>query len=146
MAFNPQFLFISALQEAINRRTARRIETLRELSASIIEEQSTGAGRHGLRRFRRRIRYVYLLNIQIFTRKFGMNFLMNLLYSLGVIGILAVGGWLMLQDRTDAGTIVAFISGLNRMNVPWRDLMNWFRDLTNAGTKYRLIAAKLAKA
>jgi hypothetical protein len=31
------------------------------------------------------------------------------------------------------------------MNSPWRDLMNWFRDLTNAGTKYRLIAAELGK-
>lgn len=142
--FSPQFLFISALQEAINRRTARRIETLRELSASIIEEQSTGAGLHGLRRFRRRIRYVYLLNIQIFTRKFGMNFLMNLLYSLGVIGILAVGGWLVLNGRTEVGTIVAFISGVARMNTPWRDLMTWFRELSNAGTKYRLIVKALA--
>jgi ABC-type bacteriocin/lantibiotic exporter with double-glycine peptidase domain len=70
---------------------------------------------------------------------------MNLLYSLGVIGILAVGGWLVLNDRTQVGTIVAFISGLNRMNSPWRDLMNWFRDLTNAGTKYRMIAAELGK-
>jgi ABC-type bacteriocin/lantibiotic exporter with double-glycine peptidase domain len=62
-----------------------------------------------------------------------------------VIGILAVGSWLVLQGRTEVGTIVAFISGLNRMNAPWRDLMNWFRDLTNAGTKYRLIAAELHK-
>jgi ABC-type bacteriocin/lantibiotic exporter with double-glycine peptidase domain len=78
-------------------------------------------------------------------RKFGINFLMNLLYSLGVIGILAVGSWLVLHERTDVGTIVAFLSGLSRMNAPWRDLMNWFRDLTNAGTKYRLIAAELGK-
>jgi hypothetical protein len=50
-----------------------------------------------------------------------------------------------LHERTDVGTIVAFLSGLSRMNAPWRDLMNWFRDLTNAGTKYRLIAAELGK-
>jgi ABC-type bacteriocin/lantibiotic exporter with double-glycine peptidase domain len=143
--FSPQFLFISALQEAINRRTARRIETLRALSASIIEEQSGDTGLVGLRRFRRRIRYVYLLNIQIFTRKFGMNFLMNLLYSLGVIGILAVGGWLVLNDRTEVGTIVAFISGVARMNTPWRDLMTWFRELSNAGTKFRLIVKALGR-
>jgi ABC-type bacteriocin/lantibiotic exporter with double-glycine peptidase domain len=62
-----------------------------------------------------------------------------------VIGILAVGSWLVLHERTDVGTIVAFLSGLSRMNAPWRDLMNWFRDLTNAGTKYRLIAAELGK-
>jgi len=142
----PQLLFIPTLQESINRRTQRRIETLRALSAAIVEEAANGAGTAKHYTYRRRIGFVYLLNVQIFMRKFGINFMMNLLYSLGVIGILAVGGWLMLQDRTDAGTIVAFISGLNRMNVPWRDLMNWFRDLTNAGTKCRLIAAKLAKA
>lgn len=81
--------------------------------------------------------------MQIFIRKFGINFLMNLLYTLGVIGILVVGGWLVLHERTEVGTIVAFVSGLNRVNAPWRDLMNWFRDLTNAGTKYRLIAERL---
>jgi ABC-type bacteriocin/lantibiotic exporter with double-glycine peptidase domain len=143
--FCPQLLFIPALQEAINRRTQRRIETLRALSIAIVDE---AAARQGVRKrhvFRRRIGFVYLLNVQIFVRKFGINFLMNLLYSLGVIGILAVGSWLVLQGRTEVGTIVAFISGLNRMNAPWRDLMNWFRDLTNAGTKYRLIAAELHK-
>ena len=145
LMFSPQLLFIPALQEAINRRTKRRIETLRAVSVAIVREAADGGGAQNRQAYRRRIGYVYLLNVQIFIRKFGINFLMNLLYSLGVIGILAVGGWLVLNGRTEVGTIVAFISGLNRMNAPWRDLMNWFRDLTNAGTKYRLIAAELGK-
>jgi ABC-type multidrug transport system fused ATPase/permease subunit len=145
LMFCPQLLFIPPLQEAINRRTETRIETFRALSADMVKEAGSGADTGKHHRFRRRIALIYLLNVQIFIRKFGINFLMNLLYSLGVIGILAVGGWLVLNDRTEVGTIVAFISGLNRMNVPWRDLMNWFRDLTNAGTKYRLIAAELGK-
>jgi ABC-type bacteriocin/lantibiotic exporter with double-glycine peptidase domain len=41
------------------------------------------------------------------------------------------------------GTVVAFISGLNRMNDPWGDLVNYFRDLTNVGVKYQLIAEVL---
>jgi len=145
LMFSPQLLFIPTLQEAINRRTQRRIKTLRAVSAAIVDEAAAGASAPKRHTFRRRIGFVYLLNVQIFIRKFGINFLMNLLYSLGVIGILAVGGWLVLNDRTQVGTIVAFISGLNRMNSPWRDLMNWFRDLTNAGTKYRMIAAELRK-
>jgi ABC-type bacteriocin/lantibiotic exporter with double-glycine peptidase domain len=84
--------------------------------------------------------------MQIFVRKYGMNFLMNLLYTLGVIGILAVGSWLLLQGRTEVGTIVAFISGLGRMNGPWGELVNYFRDLTNAGLKYRMIATALDSA
>ncbi len=146
LMFSPQLLFIPTLQEAINRRTQRRIETLRAVSVAIVDEAVDGASAPRQHAYRRRIGYVYLLNVQIFIRKFGINFLMNLLYSLGVIGILAVGGWLVLNDRTQVGTIVAFISGLNRMNSPWRDLMNWFRDLTNAGTKYRMIAEQIGKA
>ena len=145
LMFSPQLLFIPALQEAINRRTKRRIETLRAVSAAIVREAADGARAPGRHVYRQRIAYVYLLNVQIFIRKFGINFLMNLLFSLGVIGILAVGGWLVLNDRTQVGTIVAFISGVNRMNAPWGDLINWFRELTNAGTKYRLIAAELGK-
>jgi len=140
--FCPQLLFIPALQEAINRRTERRIETLRALSVDIVGAAQQSGGRAG-RAFVRRVAFVYMLNMQIFVRKFGINFLMNLLYSLGVIGILVVGGWLVLQQRTEVGTIVAFISGLSRMNAPWRDLMTWFRELTNAATKYRLIARQL---
>jgi ABC-type multidrug transport system fused ATPase/permease subunit len=145
LMFCPQLIFIPALQDAINRRTERRIETLRELSASIVDEAAQRSNAVTHRLFRRRIGFVYLLNVQIFVRKFGINFLMNLLYTMGVIGILGVGSWLVLQGRTEVGTIVAFISGLARMNAPWRDLMNWFRDLSNAGTKYRLIAAALGE-
>lgn len=143
LMFCPQLLFIPFLQEAINRRTRRRIETLRALSVDIVNEGPDGAGRRARKTFRRRVGFVYLLNMQIFVRKFGINFLMNLLFSLSVVGILAVGGWLLLHGRTEVGTIVAFISGLNRMNDPWRDLVNYFRDMTNASTKYRLIADKL---
>jgi ABC-type multidrug transport system fused ATPase/permease subunit len=145
LLFCPQFLFIPLLQEAINRRTRLRIETLRALSVDIISETANPAEARKEKTYRDRISDVYQLNMEIFRRKFGMNFLMNLLYHLGIIGILSVGGWLLLQGRTEVGTVVAFISGLSRMNDPWGDLVNYFRDLTNAGVKYRMIAAALDK-
>jgi ABC-type multidrug transport system fused ATPase/permease subunit len=143
LIFCPQLLFIPFLQKAINLLTKRRIERLRALSVDIVNEEADGARERTNKTFRRRIRDVYRLNMQIFLRKFGMNFLMNLLYTLGVIGILAVGSWLLLQRRTEVGTIVAFISGLTRMNDPWGNLVNYFRDLTNAGLKYHMITAEL---
>ena len=143
LIFCPQLLFIPFLQNAINRRTKQRIEKLRGLSVDIVDDTPDAGRERTKRTFRRRIKDVYRLNIEIYQRKFGMNFLMNLLYTLGVIGILAVGGWLLLQGKTEVGTIVAFISGLSRMNGPWGDLVNYFRDLTNTGIKYRMIAAEL---
>jgi len=143
LIFCPQLLFIPFLQEAINRRTKRRIETMRALSVDIVNEAADRAGARTPETFRQRIANVYRLNMQIFVRKYGMNFLMNLLHQVGIIGILAVGGWLVLQGKTEVGTIVAFISGLSRMNDPWNDLVDFFRNLSNTGLKYRMIAAEL---
>lgn len=143
MIFSPQLLFIPFLQKAINVRTKQRIERLRDVSVDIVNEGEDDSSKDSKEMFLRRIKDVYRLNMQILLRKFGMTFLMNLLYTLGVIGILAVGTWLLLQGRTQVGTIVAFISGLALMNDPWRDLVNYFRDVTNAGLKYRMIDAEL---
>jgi ABC-type bacteriocin/lantibiotic exporter with double-glycine peptidase domain len=143
LIFLPQLLFIPFLQDAINQRTKRRIKKLRAMSVDIVSEEGPGEKPGAKRTFRQRVRDVYKLNMEIYVRKYGMNFLMNLLYTFGVIGILAVGGWLLLQGRTEVGTIVAFISGLSKMNGPWGELVNYFRDLTNAGLKFRLIATAL---
>ena len=145
LLFCPQVLFIPLLQEAINRRTRVRIETLRALSVDMIGETTDPGAVQKEQTYRHRISEVYRLNLEIFRRKFGMNFLMNLLYHLGVIGILSVGGWLLLHGKTEVGTVVAFISGLSRMNDPWGALVDYFRDLTNVGVKYRMIAAALDK-
>ena len=145
LIFCPQMLFIPLLQGAINRRTKRRIETMRALSVDIVDEAAERGGVRTHETFRQRIANVYRLNMQIFVRKYGMNFLMNLLHQVGVVGILAVGGWLVLQGKTEVGTIVAFISGLARMNDPWNDLVDFFRNLTNTGLKFRMITAELEK-
>ena len=86
---------------------------------------------------------VYSLNMQIYRRKYAMNFLINLLYHFGTVGILFVGGWFVMRGKTEVGTVVAFISGLTKVNDPWNDLVTFFRDMTNARVKYQLIAKVL---
>jgi hypothetical protein len=58
----------------------------------------------------------------------------------------ALGGWCVLQGRIELGTVVAFISGLAKVNDPWGDLVNWFRDMTVNRVKYRLVADVLQRA
>ena len=38
---------------------------------------------------------------------------------------------------------VAFISGVGRLNDPWGDLVNYFRDLSLTQVKYRLVADRV---
>jgi ABC-type bacteriocin/lantibiotic exporter with double-glycine peptidase domain len=127
------------LQAAINRRTTARIKVLRALSVDIVKVAADSAETADERKYDRQVDKLYGLNMQIFRRKFSMTFLMNLMYHLGTIGILTVGSWLVLQGKTEIGTIVAFISGISRMNDPWGDLVNYFRDLTNTGVRFRMI-------
>jgi ABC-type bacteriocin/lantibiotic exporter with double-glycine peptidase domain len=132
----PQFFFIPLLQAAINRRTEKRIRTLRTMAVEAIDKGKAGGVE---RTYRDRVARVYRLNMEIYRRKFGMTFLMNFIHQLGVIGVLSVGSWFLLRGEIEVGTVVAFISGLTRTNDPWNDLVDFFRELTNAGVKYRLI-------
>ncbi len=143
LLFGPQLLFVPLLQFAINRRTALRIKILRALSVDFVKEASDQQTGRGEAVFKRDVGRVYDLNMQIFRRKFGMNFLMNLLHHTAIAGVLLIGGLFVIRGQTEIGTVVAFISGLSRLNDPWGDLVNYFRDLTNAGVKFKLIESAL---
>lgn len=141
--FVPQCMFVPMVQNAINRRTEERIKTMRELSADIIAETAEGVVERENRAYQQRVGRIYSLNMAIYRRKYSMNFVINLLYHLGLIGILLVGGWFVMRREIEAGTVVAFISGLTKVNSPWNDLVTFFRDMTNARIKYQLIAKVL---
>ncbi len=137
---SPQFVFVPLMQRAINKRAAARIVILRGVSVAIVEHPAA----FGSPKQRRRFDAAFELNMGIYKLKFSMNFLMNFMRQLGICGILALGGWLVVNGRTEIGTVVAFISGLAEINDPWGDLVTWFRDMRVASVKYRLIAEAVA--
>jgi ABC-type multidrug transport system fused ATPase/permease subunit len=129
--FLPQLVFVPLMQHAMNRRTGARVWLLRQIGAGMI------AGRP---RDEVRIDRVFQLDMRIFQLKFTMNFLMNLCSHLQIVAALLLGGWWVLQDQLEIGGIVAFISGLGRLNDPWGDLINYFRELSVSRVKFRLLA------
>jgi ABC-type multidrug transport system fused ATPase/permease subunit len=135
--FSPQLVFVPLLQNAINRRAAERIRTLRNVSGEIV---GAAAGDAALAEVQSgRIDHVFRLDMGIYKLKFSMNFLMNLMHHMGVAGALGVGGWLAAQGRIEVGTVVAFISGLAKVNDPWGDIVNWFRTMTECSMRYRMV-------
>jgi ABC-type multidrug transport system fused ATPase/permease subunit len=131
--FLPQFVFVPLLQTAVNRRTGDRIKVLRQLGIAMIN-RSDGADDE------RRIEQAFALDMGIFKLKFTMNFLMNICNHLQIVSALLVGGWWVYTQRLEIGGIVAFISGIARLNDPWGDLVNYFRDVNVTQIKYRLLA------
>lgn len=134
--FLPQLLFVPLMQRAINRRSAARIWMLRGLSISLVARDDEKS-RH--RRDESRIDHIFSVNMGIYRLKFSMNFLMNLCNHLQIVVGLLLGGWYVLQGDLAVGGIVAYISGIGRLNDPWGDLVNYFRDASVNSVKYNLI-------
>ena len=64
--------------------------------------------------------------------------------AVGKVGILFLGGWLVLRGQSDVGTVVASLTGLTRIEGPWRDLVSFFRSASTVRVKYELLAGALA--
>jgi ABC-type bacteriocin/lantibiotic exporter with double-glycine peptidase domain len=111
---SPQFVFVPLMQRAINKRATARIVILRGVSVAIVENPAT----FGDRKQRQRFDTAFELNMGIYMLKFSMNFLMNFMRQLGIGGILLLGGWLVVNGRTQVGTVVAFISRPRRNQRP----------------------------
>jgi ABC-type bacteriocin/lantibiotic exporter with double-glycine peptidase domain len=76
----------------------------------------------------------------IFKLKFSMNFLMNFCSHLQIVAALLIGGWMVHTDQLQVGGVVAFISAIARLNDPWGDLVNYFRDFSVTQVKFQLVA------
>jgi ABC-type multidrug transport system fused ATPase/permease subunit len=135
--FVPQLVFVPLMQKAIIERTAARVQVLRGLSISIVEapkRESRDRVEQGP------IQRVFELDMGIFKLKFTMNFLMNFCNHLQRVAALLLGGWYVLNGQLEVGGVVAFISGVDKLNDPWGDLVNYFRDFSVAHVKYRLVS------
>ncbi|WP_454818381.1 ABC transporter transmembrane domain-containing protein [Labrys neptuniae] len=144
LVFLPQCFLVPLIQGAINRRVGARIWVLRKISVMLVDtaerDETTNHSQS------RRVDQVFRLNMSIFRLKFVLNFAMNWLNSLGTAIILGIGGYLVVQGRTEIGTVVAFVSGLAKINDPWSDLVNWYRDYRVIQARYRLVASAMRNA
>lgn len=138
LVFSPQLIFVPLMQRAINRRVASRVQVLREISSGLIDP---GHERRHAMSQAQRMEVVFTLNMGIYKLKFTMNFLMNLMHHIGVAVVLGVGGWYATTGQIQVGTVVAFIAGLAKVNDPWGDIVNWYREATVNGVKYRMVVA-----
>jgi ABC-type bacteriocin/lantibiotic exporter with double-glycine peptidase domain len=134
--FLPQWVFVPLLQGAINRRARERIVIKRDISGAIADGrlEADPSSEDGP------IQRIFALNMGIYRLKYAMNLLMNLMHHLSVAVALCVGGWMVMDGRIEVGTVVAVVSGLGKLNDPWGDLVNWGREFSVVGVKYRLFA------
>jgi ABC-type multidrug transport system fused ATPase/permease subunit len=144
MLFLPQILLVPLGQRRINRWAAIHARLLRKLGGVIVAgEKLHLTPVHAERRFNHLADGARRTRVLIYRVKFALTFLGNFIDAIGPLIVLSVGGWLVLQGRTEVGTLVVFISGFQKVADPWDQLLTFYRTTSNARTKFRLIVEAL---
>jgi ABC-type bacteriocin/lantibiotic exporter with double-glycine peptidase domain len=131
----PQAVIVLGIQSRINVQVRARVQSLRDVSDRISAsdlgrvEDEVVADFHDIFETRRRI----------FLLKLSSKFALGAISALGKVGILFLGGWLVLHGRSDVGTVVASLTGLTRIEGPWRDLVSFFRTASTVRVKYGML-------
>lgn len=139
--FLPQVFLVPLGQRRINRWSANHARLLRKLGDVIVSTEKAKLPRVNAKgRFNRLAASTRRARVKIYRVKFALTALGNLIDAIGPLIVLSVGGWLVLQGKTEIGTLVVFISGFQKIAEPWDQLLTFYRTTSNARVKYKLIA------
>jgi ABC-type bacteriocin/lantibiotic exporter with double-glycine peptidase domain len=142
--YSPQIYVIPKIQAAINQRVQRRIVLVRDLGQQIVAAEDGGETAEAREaRYEKSISEIYRQRVRIAYLSYSVTFINNLLDHSGTISVLLIGGWLAIHGRTDIGTIVAFLSGFDKISEPWRELVAFYRRASDARIKYQLLRESL---
>jgi ABC-type bacteriocin/lantibiotic exporter with double-glycine peptidase domain len=143
----PQVVIVPLVQRRINVQVRERARTLRHAGDLIVEDMrdSRGAVISFPSEIGKSFEAIHLVRLHVFRLKFGLKFLVSALQSLSVFVLLFAGGIMVLNGRTEIGIVVAFISGLDRVLDPWRELIAFLRSTSTAKVQFDLIESTLGR-
>ncbi|MGJ8615427.1 MAG: ABC transporter transmembrane domain-containing protein [Sulfitobacter sp.] len=138
--YSPQFIIVPIFQARMNRLAGEKAITVRSLGNYIVDNAEPdllnkpppeGFTILTDRILRLRTRFLMTKNI--------MKTLNNLLIALGPFGVISYGGYLVIQGQVEVGVILAFVSGLERLGGPIRELIGSYGAITDARMRYRIL-------
>lgn len=130
----PSVLITPPIQGVVNRHAALRTRLLRQLGDRLVRQAP-------IARADQRIAHIHRMRMRIVHWKYLLKSINNLLGQAGPLAILLVGGWLVIDGAATVGTVVAFLSGFERVADPSRELLNFYRRLAQARVQFGLLRA-----
>ena len=145
----PQLFVVPMIQRRINVHVRERSHTLVRARDLMVEpalrlSHGSSAGSQGSE-ISNAFQTIYLARLAVFKLKFGLKFLISALQSTAVFVLLFAGGIMVLNGKTAIGIVVAFISGLDRVLEPWREMIAFLRSTSAAKVQFDLIESTLGK-
>lgn len=131
----PQIVIVLVSQRKVNVFVAERVRVLRSATDQLTTEDIEAATREIDSKFDD----IFETRRRMFIWKLSAKFLLSVINGAGTVGILMLGGWLVLNGRTDVGTVVAAVSGLGRIQGPTAFLIAFYRQVSANRIKYELM-------
>lgn len=137
----PQVFLALSMQSDLNTLVERQVGLVRKLGDETVSQTGVQSGPQPKPTLTESstIRAIFRNRIRFYFLKYGLKTLLNLANAIGPLMVLVVGGWMVIQGQTTIGTVVAFISGLERLSTPLRDLLNFYREYQQAKVQYQMI-------
>jgi ABC-type bacteriocin/lantibiotic exporter with double-glycine peptidase domain len=137
----PQAGIVVAMQRRLNHRVRERVQSLRDASDRISESDLARVEDEIVADFRD----VFETGRRIHILKLSTKLALNAISVTGAVGLLFLGGWLVLRGRSDVGTVMASLTGLARIEGPWRELVAFFRHASTVRVKYAMLVSAVAR-
>lgn len=131
----PQIIIVLMSQRKVNVFVAERVRILRSATDRLTAEDINAVARDIETQFDE----IFETRRRMFLWKLSAKFMLSVINGAGTVGILMLGGWLVLQGRTDVGTVVAATSGLSRIQGPTAFLIAFYRQVSANRIKYELM-------
>lgn len=135
--YSPQFVIVPFFQARMNRLAQLKALKMRDLGSFIVENPEDDLLRAAPPiSFVRLIEDILRLRTRFILNKNIMKTINNLLIALGPFGVISYGGYMAIQGQIEVGVILAFVSGLERLGGPIRDLVGSYSQITDARMRY----------
>ncbi|WP_170560851.1 ABC transporter transmembrane domain-containing protein [Ruegeria atlantica] len=131
----PQIIIVLISQRKVNVFIAERVRILRGATDKLNVEQINEIAREVETQFDD----IYETRRKMFIWKLSAKFLLSVINGAGTVGVLMLGGYLVLNGKTDVGTVVAATSGLSRIQGPTAFLIAYYRQVSANRIKYDLM-------
>ena len=133
----PQFIIVPVFQTRMNRlaqQKALKMRTLGSFMVDLPKDEFVHADPPKI--FVNLVEDILRIRTRFILNKNVMKVLNNLLIALGPFGVISYGGYLAIQGTIEVGVILAFVSGLERLSDPIRDLIGSYSQITDARMRY----------
>ncbi|UWR45293.1 cyclic nucleotide-binding domain-containing protein [Phaeobacter inhibens] len=146
-----QAWLIPMLQRQINLLNKDRIQEVRAFSAEIGETAAgigdlriNGGRRYRLAQISARLGRLFDIRRRIYTKKYFMKFLNNMIGHLTPFVFYSAGGVLAIRGDITVGALVAALAAYKDLSAPWRELLTYYNQVQDMSLRWSIMTDRFA--